>query len=121
MVRIASPEAHVGSVTYRVVAWLSSDQAVLDRGRVKFIARVEPERTPLHPVVQELEDLVESDPEIYMYFHLMFSQVPNRPKFNVTPAGTPQVRDHKHMHRPINAVLTTAPEFNTTVFVVFLA
>ncbi len=111
--------AAAGSVPYRVGAWLPSDQAVLDRWRAELIARVEADRTPLHPVVQEFEDLIQSDPEIYMYFHLMFSQVPNSPKFNVTPAGTPQVRNYKHMLRLINAVLTTAPEFNTTALVGF--
>jgi phosphatidylserine decarboxylase len=69
--------------------------------------------------MQELQELIESDPTLYMYFHLMFSQVPKSPPYNRTPAGAPQVRDYRHMIKLINHILGTAPVFNLTGFVGF--
>ena len=63
---------------YRVGKWLPSDQAVLDRWLAKQIRAVDANPKPLQPVVQEFKDLIENDPQIYMYFHQMFEQLPTR-------------------------------------------
>ena len=104
---------------YRVGRWLPSDQAILDRWLHDLVEEVDAHPEPLHPVIQEFEDLIESDPAIYMYFHQMFAQLPDRPTFERTPIGGPQVRHYKHMLRLINRVLTTAPAFNRTGLVGF--
>jgi phosphatidylserine decarboxylase len=73
---------------YRVGEWLPSDHAILENWLTRLIARVEKRPKPLHPVVQELKDLIESDPEIYMYFHLMFTEIPTKPrmaKYSIQP------------------------------------
>lgn len=104
---------------YRVGEWLASDQAVLDRWLGDLIADVDAHDIPLQPVMQEFQDLIESDPEIYMFFHQMFEELPDTKKYARTPTGSPQVRDYKHMIQLINRILGTAPEFNKTGLVGF--
>ncbi len=118
--QLASEPALAVRVTpYRVGRWLPSDEAVLDRWLSDLVRKVDLKPAPLHPVVEELGNLIESDPAIYMYFHQMFGQLPDRPQFDKTPIGTRQVRDYKHMLRLISAILTTAPSFNKTGLVGF--
>jgi phosphatidylserine decarboxylase len=107
------------AVPYRVGRWLPSDQAVLDRWLDAHIAAVDANPQPLRPSVQALKDLIESSPEIYMYFHLMFEQLPHTAKFARTPLNRPQIRDYEHMLALINGILTTAPAFNETGLVGF--
>jgi phosphatidylserine decarboxylase len=106
---------------YRVGKWLPSDQAVLDDWLARLIQRVDGYRTKpaLQPSVQALKELIEREPAIYMWFHQMFSQIPDTKKFATNPAGGPQVRNYKHMLDLINAVLPTAPEYNETGLVGF--
>lgn len=106
---------------FRVGKWLPSDQRVLEEWLASLIRRVDSRAatTSLHPSVQALKDLIESEPEVYMWFTQMFTQVPRTPEFATTPIGTPQVRSYTHALELINAVLTTAPEFNETGLVGF--
>ncbi|PWW79444.1 hypothetical protein C7212DRAFT_275589 [Tuber magnatum] len=64
-----------------------------------------------HPVVEEFKDMIENDPIIYMPFHQMFSQIPNKPPFDRDPNGNPQVRDYFMMLRHFNKIMTSAPEY----------
>ncbi len=104
---------------FRVGAWLPSDQLILDKWMQTLIMETDADALPLFPVVEEFKNLIESDPEIYMLFHQMFNQVPNKPPYNQDPAGKPQVRDYLHMLQLINQVMTKAPEFNETGLVGF--
>jgi phosphatidylserine decarboxylase len=117
----ATPSLPVAAraVPYRVGSWLPSDQATLDRWLAEQIRAVAANPQPLAPVVQALKDLIESSPEIYMYFHLMFDEVPHTPAFDETPLGRPQIRDYEQMLALINGILTTAPAFNRTGLVGF--
>lgn len=108
-----------GHFPYRVGQWLPSDQRHLDAWLTGQIRAAAANPQPLAPVVAQLRELIESDPEVYMYFRQMFAQLPDRPKFRRTPIGTPQVRSYQHMCQLINSVLTTAPEFNDTGLVGF--
>lgn len=83
------------------------------------IAAVDAKSISLHPVMEEFKNLIESDAEIYMLFSQMFEQIPKRASFNRTPTGQPQIRDYHHMLYLINAILTTAPEYNKTGLVGF--
>ncbi|MDD4736365.1 MAG: phosphatidylserine decarboxylase family protein [Kiritimatiellae bacterium] len=74
---------------------------------------------PLLPVIQEFKDLIESDPEIYMLFHQMFTQLPRKAPFAADPTGKSQIRDYQHMLQLMNQVMTRAPEFNKTGLVGF--
>jgi hypothetical protein len=48
--------------------------------------------TTFHPVIQELQQIIEEDADLYMGFRQMFEQIPNDPKYDIDPLGTPQVR-----------------------------
>ncbi len=106
-------------VPFRVGKWLPSDQTVLEGWLAAQIERVEARPKPLHPLVEELQELIESDADIYMYFNQMFNQVPKRPPYNMNPAGKPQVRDYRQALQLINAIMTQAPEFNESGLVGF--
>lgn len=104
---------------YRVGQWLPSDQAHLNKWLQMHIKNVDANPGKLHPVIAEFKDLIETDPVIFMLFHQMFEEVPRKPQFRRTPAGAPQIRDYRHMLLLINAIMTTAPEYNTTGLVGF--
>ncbi|MDC8003377.1 phosphatidylserine decarboxylase family protein [Aureisphaera galaxeae] len=102
---------------YRVGRWLPSDQRRLDNWLKDLIIEVDNTPKPLHPVIQELKELIEGDAVIYMNFKSMFEQVPE--KFKKNPAGDPQVRNYFHALQLINGIMTKAPEFNLTGLVGF--
>lgn len=108
-----------GAIPYRVGEWLPSDQAVLKKWLDNLIRKVEKAPKPLHPVIEQFKDLIEGDPEIYMYFHLMFSEIPADPKYRNDPDGKPQVKSYKHMLELMNEVMTSGSEYNTTELVGF--
>jgi phosphatidylserine decarboxylase len=97
---------------YRVGEWLPSDQAFLDKWLGAMIKRTDTEEKALHPIIADFQDLIESDPEIFMLFNQMFEQVPKKPPYNKNPTGKPQVRDYRHMLQLLNALMTHAPEFD---------
>jgi len=107
---------------FRVGHWLPSDQTVLDNWLHNLIQEVEAQDeniVPLHPVIQDFKQFIESSPKAYMWFHQMFSQVPLRPPYNKNPAGKHQIRSYHVMLRLFNAIMTRAPEFNETGLVGF--
>ena len=106
-------------IPFRVGRWLPSDQAVLEQWLAALIVEVDAKPRPLHPLIEELQELIEGDPELYMYFTQMFDQVPRKPPYNRNPAGRPQVRSYRHALRLINAILTRAPAFNDSGLVGF--
>ncbi len=108
-----------GSLPYRVGKWLPSDQAVLDRWLAALIVEVAAKPRPLLPVIEEFKALIENDPQIYMFVHQMFEQVPNKPPYNKDPTGKSQVRDYHQMLALMNAIMTRPPEFNESGLVGF--
>ena len=72
---------------------------------------------PLKPVVEDLKNFIENDPDAYMFFNLMFEQVPGDK--SKSPTGLPQVRDYQHMLRMFNVILTHAPSFDESGLVGF--
>ncbi|HMK86390.1 MAG TPA: phosphatidylserine decarboxylase family protein [Steroidobacteraceae bacterium] len=108
-------ETMIGAqIPYRVGQWLPSDHAFLTRWLEAMIEKTHAEHKALHPVIEELQCLVESDPEIFMLFNQMFEQVPRRPPYDKDPTGKSQVRDYQHMLRILNTIMTHAPEFDQT-------
>ena len=96
---------------YKVGKWLSSDQHHLDSFIQKIAEIADEINQPLHPVIEEFKTLIETDAEIYMYFNLMFTQVPHKPPYNNNPNNRPQVRNYHQMLRMMNIIMTRAPEF----------
>jgi len=107
------------SAPFRVGNWLPSDQTVLENWLSKLVAKAETDIRPLLPVIEEFKNFIETEPEIYMLFSLMFTEVPRKPPYNKNPAGGPQVRNYHLMLRMLNVIMTNAPEFNETGLVGF--
>ena len=107
------------TVPYRVGRWLPSDRRFLNLWLAALKDEVEAAKQPLLPVMEEFRALIEEDPEIYMYFHQMFQQLPSSPDYMKDPTGQPQVGNYMTMLGMINHILTTAPEFNKTGLVGF--
>jgi len=101
-------------VPYRVGEWLPSDQAFLERWLEAMIRKTQADMKALHPVIADFQELIESDPELFMLFNQMFEQVPRKSPYNKDPTGKPQVRDYRHMLQLLNALLTHAPEYDQT-------
>lgn len=61
---------------------------------------------PLHPVLIEFQELIDTDAIVRLYVHQMISQVPQSKPYSERPLKTVE-----QMLRMINEVLTMAPEF----------
>lgn len=81
--------------------WLPSDRQALPRWLDDLTATVEARgETPLLPVIEKFGQLIEHDPEIYMLFSSMLSQVPY-----LTSAHEPQVKTVDRKRRLFNRAL----------------
>ncbi|MEI6033141.1 MAG: phosphatidylserine decarboxylase family protein [Verrucomicrobiae bacterium] len=115
-----SPPADTGRpVPYRVGEWLPSDQKATDQWAKKLVDETGGQPAPLLPAVQELKELIEGDPELFMLFTQMFAQVPSKRPYLNDPTGKPGVRDYVHMLHLLNSILTKAPAFDQTGLVGF--
>ncbi len=103
---------------YNVGKWLPSDQATLDRW-VKEQKRKLKKGAKLHPAIREFKLVIDTDPEVNMFFYQMFNQVPDFPPFSTDPTGNPQIQDYNEMLELINAIMTTSPEYNSSGLVGF--
>jgi phosphatidylserine decarboxylase len=101
---------------FRVGKWLPSDQRALENWIANALIDLDSD-APLHPDIQEFKDLIEGNADLFMLFHLMFTQVPHKPPYNLDPSGSPQVRNYLVMLQLLSRVLTTSPEFNKSVMV----
>src|SRR5579859_1697137 len=96
----------------RQAGWLPEDQDDLESWLDGHRERVEAkgEQVVLHPVLTELQELIDTDPVVRMYLNQMIAQV---------PGGKPYRKRHleslEQMLRMINEVLTTAPEFGANM------
>lgn len=102
---------------YRVGEWLPSDQQILNDWLADLIDEVDAEKKldtekkPFHPVIKELQELIESDAEIYALVTMMFNQVPKKYEHSVYGK---QVRDYKHFLDLLNTIMTKSPTYNDT-------
>ncbi len=104
---------------YRVGKWLASDQKIMSEWVAEQLKDIKGSAKPLKPVVQRFKDAIENDPELFMLFHEMFEQIPDKPEFKLNPVGQPQITNYKQLLGIMNNVLDKAPEFDTTPFVGF--
>jgi phosphatidylserine decarboxylase len=89
--------------------WLPSSQDDLEMWLDGHQARVDqrPADRRLHPAVQGLRDLVDTDPVVRLYMNEMIDQVPSSRAYSKR-----HVKDVDHLLLLIDEVLTTAPEFS---------
>lgn len=79
----------------------------------RLAAQVEAQGKPQwRPVIEEFRELIDRDPVVRLYITSMITQVPNTKPYRVN-----HLRSVDQMLSLINAVLTQAPEYNTTELV----
>jgi phosphatidylserine decarboxylase len=86
--------------------WLSRQVDHVDKNGAK----------ELIPVLKEFQELIETNPRIYMYFTEMWDEVPRKAPYSKAPTGGKQIRDYKHMLDMLNHVFTKAPEWTDAAF-----
>ena len=91
--------------------WLPEDTWILRTWLSTLVSHVDTTPKPLHPVIKELQALIEDDAALYMLFHEMFDQIPRQEAYARDPFGSSQIRDYKHMLRLINEIISHAPLF----------
>jgi phosphatidylserine decarboxylase len=100
------------TASYRVGEWLPSDRQVLNDWLTDLVDEVVAVKVkPFHPVIQELQGLIESDAEINALVTMMFDQVPK--KYEDSQYGK-QVRDYIHFLELLNAIMVKTPTYNDT-------
>ncbi|KAI0685441.1 phosphatidylserine decarboxylase-domain-containing protein [Cerioporus squamosus] len=119
--RIASDPQYRGVppgmlILHRFGGWLPRDHRVLEKWLSKRITTIDERhkkgtKVALDPVLQQFKTVIETDPAIYMGFHEMFTQVPDKPPYDKDPTGKPQVRDYKLMLELFNEIIKKAPEW----------
>jgi phosphatidylserine decarboxylase len=94
--------------------WLPEDQDVLESWLAGHRERVEArgEQVVLHPVLTELQELIDTDPVVRMYVNQMIAQVPG-----AKPYRKRHLESVQQMVRLINEVLAMAPEFGVSAMV----
>lgn len=96
----------------RVGGWLPAEQEMLEAWLAGKAEQAAARGAPLHPVIEEFRELIDSDPIARLYLTEMIEQVPR-----AKPYDQRHLRSVEQMLELINAVLTEAPEFNTTELV----
>ncbi|HEY6345109.1 MAG TPA: phosphatidylserine decarboxylase family protein [Bryobacteraceae bacterium] len=95
----------------RLGHWLPADRKVLNAWLAKTREAAEKKTAPVNPVILELQETIEGDPVLLMYFTQMFEQ---QPSFAPPPdTGDIKIRDYHELLQILDHVLTTAPEFTT--------
>ncbi len=103
---------------YNVGKWLPSDLDILNKWVKEQLSKINRE-LKFHPAIHEFQLLIDTDPEVNMFFYQMFNQVPDFPPFTTNPSGNPQIQDYNQMLQLLNIIVTTAPEYNDTGVVGF--
>ena len=102
-----------GDARRRLGHWLPHDHDVVDAWCHGFAAKVEARgRTKYHAVIEEFADLIAEDPIVRMYVTSMIAQVPKTKRYRAH-----HLKSVDQMLLLMNAVLTHAPEFDTTALV----
>ncbi len=101
--------------TRRVAGWLPEKQDDLEAWLAGHAERVaaKGEQAPLHPVIAEFQELIDSDPVVRMYLNEMVAQVPRGRAYTKR-----HLQSVPQLLRLINEVLTMAPEYSEDAMVV---
>ncbi|KAJ8122194.1 hypothetical protein ONZ43_g1550 [Nemania bipapillata] len=98
-------------------SWLPNDHHVQHDWVSKHVAHIDSQPPQqLIPVLQEFEELIESNERIYMYFEKMWDEAPLRKPYYYDPTGQRQIRNYKHMLAVLNRIFMQAPQWNEAAF-----
>jgi phosphatidylserine decarboxylase len=105
------------SSTSRLGGWLPPSPGGVSVWLNNQIEEAEKKKAPFHPVVEEFQRMIESDPVMYMYFTQMFEEQPSLPP--PPDSGDIKLKNYQEMLVVINHILSTAPAFGTTDMIGF--
>ncbi|EAW10945.1 phosphatidylserine decarboxylase family protein [Aspergillus clavatus NRRL 1] len=98
---------------HRIGKWQPSTHAEQLEWLGGVIAHVDKHKPkPLHPVLEEFQQLIETNTRVYLLICAMLIEVPEKPQYSTDPTGCPQIRNYKHLLHVLNYLLTTAPSWN---------
>jgi phosphatidylserine decarboxylase len=94
--------------------WLPADQDDLEAWLAGHAKRVAAKggQVPLHPVIAEFQELIDTDPVVRMYVSEMIAQVPRSRHYSKR-----HLRSVPQLLRLINEVLTMAPEYSSDAMI----
>ncbi|KAK1753044.1 Phophatidylserine decarboxylase-domain-containing protein [Echria macrotheca] len=101
------------SRTHRVGHWLPADHRIHHEWLRRHVEHVDSHpQQPLIPVLKEFQDMIETNPRLYMYFSAMWDEVPRgRECYRRDPTGERLIRDYRHMILVLNRVFGHAPQW----------
>lgn len=112
MPTIAKPERDTLLGRHRVGGWLPNDHLVLQK-YISYVVRRATKYPPQRSTsVAALEKLINDDPEIYMLFNEMLTEVPRSGIYKKDPAGRPEIYDIGTLLNVLDTTLLTAPCWN---------
>jgi phosphatidylserine decarboxylase len=97
-------------------AALPSGEGFLEQWLGDIVSVVKSDQSPFDPCIQDFQNLIESDTTLFMQAKAMFKQVPQYEPYCHNPLGRPQIRDYKQLLQFMNAVMGTAPKWNSGVY-----
>ncbi|KUJ07460.1 uncharacterized protein LY89DRAFT_677692 [Mollisia scopiformis] len=77
--------------------WLPGDAGLIQTWVHKIIEEVAAPPNPFVPIISEFQDLIDSDPAIYILFHSMFDEVPPKYKDPELPSNAIQRHEYKNL------------------------
>lgn len=78
----------------------------------RVIRHVDQNPQHLHPVLEEFQALIETNPRLYMLFDSMFKEVPRSGRYTHDIGGKPEIRSYQHLLQVLNHVISTAPSYS---------
>ncbi|MCJ1457316.1 hypothetical protein MMC28_007683 [Mycoblastus sanguinarius] len=109
MATIIRPTGPIRGVPKHVGGWLPEDPTELHKWVTKIAQTVRDSPPARSKVVQDLEDLINKDPEIYMLFNEMLSEVPSKYADPKHPNRVWPIGDVPTLLNSLDLILTTAP------------
>ncbi|CAB4020674.1 Hypothetical predicted protein [Paramuricea clavata] len=97
------------SKTYRLGHWVTADFEIIS----KYVRRMHSAVEITHPSLLALQDLIETDPKLYMLFKTMFTQkvaVGPGEKYPANP-----ISGYTDMLKKMQIIITRAPVYNSTL------
>ncbi|CAB3994518.1 Hypothetical predicted protein [Paramuricea clavata] len=95
--------------TYKLGNWVTADFKTIS----KYVRRMHSPVKITRPSLLALQDLIETNPEVYMLFTTMFTQkvvIDPGEEYPVNP-----ISDYRDMLKKMEIIITAAPEYNSTL------
>jgi phosphatidylserine decarboxylase len=97
-------------MTSRVGGWLPQESDTLRKWINKKVRQVKADPPPSTPVIAEFKAMVLEDPQLYMLFNEMLSEVPK--KYVDDPADNPEIRDLDTLFLVFDAIMAEPPSWD---------